>query len=389
TQLKTTDIGVIVQRYESRSFQFASRNFYAAFLAALEIDSNPEKYFDRVKIAPPSDTDTIVVPDYVPARALADALGVRLSTLREHNPALLETVWSGDKHVPKGFALRLPRDTLADARVRLAGIEPSFRFASQVPDVEHRVRRGDTLSHIASEYRVSLAALMRINKLRANDIIRVGQLVKLPVDAAGAPPPVLAAAPAPTVTLARADTATPGGTYVVRRGDSIERIASRLGVPADQLLAANSLRNKNLIYAGQTLRLPGGPSAETVLTADVADDAVVLAATAIDDAPSSAAEPETIDAAAIEAALVAAVETDAGRAAPAEDEAEPEVNAFANVQADLAADPSDYTVTDNRIEVQALETLGHYADWLGIPTQRLRDLNRLSFNQAVVIGQRL
>ena len=39
--------------------------------------------------------------------------------------------------------------------------------------------------------------------------------------------------------------------------------------------------------------------------------------------------------------------------------------------------------------MQALETLGHYADWLGIPTQRLRDINSLSFREAVVVGQSL
>jgi membrane-bound lytic murein transglycosylase D len=39
--------------------------------------------------------------------------------------------------------------------------------------------------------------------------------------------------------------------------------------------------------------------------------------------------------------------------------------------------------------VQALETLGHYAEWLEIPTQRLRDLNALSFREAVVLGQAL
>jgi membrane-bound lytic murein transglycosylase D len=33
--------------------------------------------------------------------------------------------------------------------------------------------------------------------------------------------------------------------------------------------------------------------------------------------------------------------------------------------------------------------LGHYADWLGIRTQRLRDINRMPFGQAVVIGRRL
>ena len=36
-----------------------------------------------------------------------------------------------------------------------------------------------------------------------------------------------------------------------------------------------------------------------------------------------------------------------------------------------------------------METLGHYADWLGIRTQRLRDINRLPFEQAVVVGQRI
>ena len=56
----------------------------------------------------------------------------------------------------------------------------------------------------------------------------------------------------------------------------------------------------------------------------------------------------------------------------------------------MAADPSDYLVReDQTIEVQALETLGHYADWLEIRTQRLRDVNNMPFRQAVLIGNRL
>jgi membrane-bound lytic murein transglycosylase D len=269
-----------------------------------------------------------------------------------------------------------------------------------VPDLEHRARRADTLSQLAAAHRVSLAAHMRTQSRRPPALIRIGQVVKLPGDAAGAGRPSTAAV-APSVVLARTDAdALPGGTYVVRSGDSIERIAGRLGIAADELLAANSLRNKNVIYAGQTLRLPGGPTAETAMTAAVADDAAALATDVADEAPSSAAEPAELDADALNAALVAAVDADArgARAPSAADteaaieaaiEADTEENAFASVQADLAADPSDYTVSNARIEVQALETLGHYADWLEIPTQRLRDLNRLSFNQAVVIGQRL
>ena len=56
----------------------------------------------------------------------------------------------------------------------------------------------------------------------------------------------------------------------------------------------------------------------------------------------------------------------------------------------MLSDPSDYTVAaDNTIEVQPLETLGHYGDWLEIKTQRLRDLNGLAFRTPVELGQRL
>jgi membrane-bound lytic murein transglycosylase D len=60
------------------------------------------------------------------------------------------------------------------------------------------------------------------------------------------------------------------------------------------------------------------------------------------------------------------------------------------VQLSLLSDPSDYTVAaDRTIEVHPLETLGHFADWLGIKTQRLRDLNGLAFHTQVEVGQRI
>jgi membrane-bound lytic murein transglycosylase D len=63
---------------------------------------------------------------------------------------------------------------------------------------------------------------------------------------------------------------------------------------------------------------------------------------------------------------------------------------FDTVRTALLSDPSDYSVaTDNTIEVQELETLGHFGDWLEIKTQRLRDLNGLAFRTPVVVGQRI
>jgi membrane-bound lytic murein transglycosylase D len=56
----------------------------------------------------------------------------------------------------------------------------------------------------------------------------------------------------------------------------------------------------------------------------------------------------------------------------------------------LSADPSDYSVgSSGSVEIQASETLGHFAEWLDVPTQALRDLNQLSFSQPLIIGEQL
>jgi membrane-bound lytic murein transglycosylase D len=75
---------------------------------------------------------------------------------------------------------------------------------------------------------------------------------------------------------------------------------------------------------------------------------------------------------------------------PAAMASEPLTPLLDTVQTALLSDPSDYSVAaDNTIEVQPLETLGHFGDWLEIKTQRLRDLNGLAFNTPVAVGQRI
>jgi membrane-bound lytic murein transglycosylase D len=421
-QQKTTDIDVIVRRYESRSFGFASRNFYTAFLAAVDVDAAPEKYFGPLSINAPDDTIVVQLPDYMSPRTIATAFLVDETTLRELNPALTAVVWSGDKYVPRGFELRLPRG-IGEPGQLLASIPSSERFAAQSPDVYHRVRRGDTLSQIASQYRVSLAALMETNNLRSRDIIRAGQTLTLPVNQA-----TLAAAAreqreaeAAVATVAVAATAPNGnaGVYVVEPGDSIERIARKLGVDEEILLAENGIRNRNRIQVGQELRVSAPIAvAAAVMTVPAVDappavsasDASLAGVAEVGETVPAVEENLTVaesDMAVSEAcpfaalycrdAMVAAALTPAGESVETAGEEitqDPttalDANVLASVQDELAADPSDYTVAaDYTIEVQALETLGHYADWLELRTQRLRDVNGMPFSRAVVIGQRV
>ena len=87
-QLGTSDIAVIVKRYQGATFGFASRNFYVAFLAALEVDRNAEKYFGPITRLPDTQSTSVEVPDYVAVDALAKAFKVDMGALRVLNPAL-------------------------------------------------------------------------------------------------------------------------------------------------------------------------------------------------------------------------------------------------------------------------------------------------------------
>ncbi|MGH8497177.1 MAG: LysM peptidoglycan-binding domain-containing protein [Gammaproteobacteria bacterium] len=373
----TTDILTIVRQYRGRTFGFASRNFYVAFLAALDIDRDPEKYFGPVKHAAALDYALVELPDFLSVDTLQRAFGVDRATLMKSNPGLMASVWSGSKYVPSGFTLRLPRKSLSDpAGELLAAIPSAERFAEQTPDLFHQIVRGDTLSTIAARYGASIQDLVDLNGLRSRHSIRAGQVLRLP--AAGAAPVLAVASAVPP----------PDGVYVVRRGDSLSSIARHFDLSENELLAWNALPDRNRLAVGQKLRLAVPPDG-----IDVASPDAVIA----DTAPIEAAEPATEVAADVIAIGGAAPELSEAEVVAVES-AEPTTGeeaallgpVLAGAHPALSADPADYTVAgDDTIEVQAAETLGHYAEWLDLRASQLRRINGMSFTRPVVIGRRL
>ena len=57
----------ILRNYNGRTFGFASRNFYVAFLAAREVDQNVDKYFPGTVPEKPTDYETVKLATYVSA----------------------------------------------------------------------------------------------------------------------------------------------------------------------------------------------------------------------------------------------------------------------------------------------------------------------------------
>jgi membrane-bound lytic murein transglycosylase D len=105
------DIGRIVRSYDGRYFGFASRNFYAEFLAASHVARHAERYFpEGLRPEPPLADALLVLRSDTYATDLARHHRVRLSELTSRNLAWREPVRLGRTPVPAGTTVWLPPD---------------------------------------------------------------------------------------------------------------------------------------------------------------------------------------------------------------------------------------------------------------------------------------
>jgi membrane-bound lytic murein transglycosylase D len=395
----TNRIEDIIMNYKGPSFGFASRNFYPQFLAVLDVERQAQTLFGVLQLDPHPEYDEFELEHYVEAQTLADTLGVTLEHLKFDNPALRPVVWDGSKRIPKGYVVKVQRKALRAPLTQLISQIPADqRFPVQTPDLAYVVQSGDSLSAIARRFSTSVAALTSLNQLADSHRIRVGQRLLLPQDSAAATGQTSAqiAATATAQASGNTSTASAGSTrsgassYDVRRGDTLSSIARRFGVTERALLQTNNIDHPDLIYPGQTLRLPGSnvPAAEPVVYVTPREPvAVPLPAAEPTPAPASLSIVEdlvpVLEVMPQEPAVDADAPAEVAQAASVEE-------SNAQAQVDLAADPSDYSVAANQsIEIQASETLSHYADWLGVSSARLRQLNNLRASAPVVMGDRL
>lgn len=123
-----------------------------------------------------------------------------------------------------------------------------FTMTSAAQDTNYVVRYGDTLYRISLRFGVSVSAIAQANNITNINLIYAGQTLRIPTGGGGGTP-----VPQPTP-------GSPGGVtnYVVVRGDTLGRIAQRFGSTVSAIAQANGITNINLIFVGQTLRIPTG-----------------------------------------------------------------------------------------------------------------------------------
>ncbi|SER92125.1 LysM repeat-containing protein [Pedococcus cremeus] len=164
---------------------------------------------------------------------------------------------AGGAMLQVGQRLTVPRTAKmaaqAAARAKAARVAAAKRRAAEIRRTTYTVRSGDTLSGIASKRHVSLASLLKRNKLRASSTIYVGQKLRLPGSGGGSSASSGARRTAShTYATAR---------YRVKSGDTLGAIAQRAKMPLGTLLKLNHLSTRSVIHPGQVLKVKGKKAA--------------------------------------------------------------------------------------------------------------------------------
>jgi membrane-bound lytic murein transglycosylase D len=223
-----------------------TRNYVPIILAMSLVAKDPERYGFHIDPEPPLEFETVKVSKPTDLRPIAEVIGVDVEVLRELNPQVLRGVTPPDH---ENFQLYVPVGTAEKLAAELPKLPESERVYWQ----RHRVRRGDTLSGIAARYGSSAYAIAQANRMSTRSTIYPGQVLVVPAGPGSGRRVAYYEDEGP---LAEPDDE---GTlvYLVRRGDTLSRIAARHRTSLYQLASANNISVRSTIYPGQRLVIPG------------------------------------------------------------------------------------------------------------------------------------
>ncbi len=259
-----------VYRYLPRE----TRGYVPSFIAALY----SMRYYKEHNLTPtpvvmPPHLDTIAVNKMLHFEQIAHYTGISVEELRTHNPQYIHDIIPG---VERQYILRLPYQytpSFIDNEAAIYKYRDSVYFNpstlkklqnnSSIGDGEritHKVRKGETLSHISMKYGVSVNNIRRWNGIKGNNI-RVGQKIVIYSNNKG--PASSSSASSKTSSSSKSDkssvkTTEDGGYlyYTVKSGDNLWDIAKKFdGVSYEQIMKINGFTKKSKIYPGNKIKI--------------------------------------------------------------------------------------------------------------------------------------
>ncbi|MBN2373351.1 LysM peptidoglycan-binding domain-containing protein [bacterium] len=203
------------------------------FMAALHLIENPDKYgIELPATLDPIEHEEIAIKKRIRLSDLASKIGADVDELINLNPELRYKVTPDEDYV-----LKVPKNK---GEIALASIDKISQWSSpEIEVVYHRVKKGETLSHIAKKYRLNVNKIAQANNIKKADSLRIGQMLKIPLRVAD------------NNLLSLADSDDRVKSYSVKSGDCAYDIATMHKMKLNEFLSLNNLTPESLIYPGQ------------------------------------------------------------------------------------------------------------------------------------------
>lgn len=373
-RLGTKDIGQIVERYQSRNFGFASKNFYASFMATVEISENFAQYFPNVPFTPLPETMEVRLNNRLTAHEIAKVAEISVDEFQDLNLSLRPSVFQNRIRLPKGIVIKVPAkagESNESFLAKLGAIE--VKEVAIASTRTHTVRRGQNLTLIAGMYNVPLRDVLLLNEIGDPSLIRPGRVLKIPGRGAEwqQERAELYARVEANSDEENKETAT------VEEQDTMPAVPldAGLATSSDTALAPGLVSAVDRPSFWETLKNWFYPSRLASRSSDAGDSA------------------STTVAASGESQVEIATGTDTASASGSANHSEGVASAnalkveFDSKNYDLELKELSKNLVEIRVEPE--ETLSHYADWSAIPSYKIRRSNRIGQRGNIRIGQKL
>ncbi len=160
-----------------RYLKMETKNFVPKMIAAALIAKEPKKYgFADIEYDEPIRYEKVEIPDATDLRVIARCCEFDYSTIKALNPELRR--WCTPPNYP-GYQVKIPAGKKEVFFQNFSQLKPSERITFRC----HRVRMGETLSHIARRYRTGVRPIMQINHIRNPRHLRAGTHIIIPIPA--------------------------------------------------------------------------------------------------------------------------------------------------------------------------------------------------------------
>jgi membrane-bound lytic murein transglycosylase D len=177
-EVQSDNLVDLIRDYRHPYWGFPPKNFYAEFLAAVEVGKNVDRYFPELQLDPPLAIQEIELKKSVSLAALAKNTGLSRDQLLGWNPALTPQIRS----VPAGYRVKVPVNPNAQPVIEVAQSREVARSQprEQPQVVRHQVKRGETLFQIARRYGASVDRILKMNGMGKTHRLQAGKTLLVP-----------------------------------------------------------------------------------------------------------------------------------------------------------------------------------------------------------------